>query len=146
MIPYLKYRWRLRKAFERQKKNIELNDEEIRQARRQGKKGEEIRLVEQKGYFEYTEYQDEIDALRTSYLRQKANKLVIPLPSHDDDEMWYRSQFSGDKLLTKKGYHTLFVDIIQRQKDIRDTYIPWIAALTGLLAAATGLLALIQAR
>jgi hypothetical protein len=146
MILYLKYRWRLRKSLEQQKKNMDLNDEEIHQARREGKKGEEIRLLEQEAHFEYTEYQDEIDALRTSYLRQKANKLVIPLPSHDDEEMWYRSQFSGDKLLTKKGYHTLFVDIMQRQKDIRDTYIPWIGALTGLLAAATGLLALIAAR
>ncbi|MCP4116481.1 MAG: hypothetical protein GY737_13935 [Desulfobacteraceae bacterium] len=81
--------------------------------------------------------EDEILELHTKYLKQATARLMLPLPEHPS--YWNRSRITGMNHLSAKG-------LLKVRKSIREAYSPillWIAAITGLIGAATGLVSTI---
>jgi hypothetical protein len=100
-----------------------------------GKKGEELQLISHEYSAEVDLIDDEIWELHTNYIRKNAAQLIIPLPN--DDSCWKKSKITGLNLLSAKG-------VYEMKNKIRIEYNLWlsyVAALTGVLGAATGLLA-----
>ncbi len=101
-----------------------------------GKKGEDLQITAYEYSAEADLIDDEIWELHTNYLREKAAQLIIPLPK--DDSCWEKSKITGLNLLSTKG-------VYEMKNKIRIEYSLWlsyVAALTGVLGAATGLIAI----
>ena len=80
----------------------------------------------------------------TMRLISKANKLIIPIPPFSKKEMWKASRYHSRRAVLKpNGIAELRKKIRNEQRDRRDVYLPWIVVTTGLIAALTGLLAVI---
>jgi hypothetical protein len=143
MISTIKYRWRLNRlsrkiALERKHYNKAIDEAKSRRAKQQ-----EIALLESEFFSSYDEYREEIENLITQRLIRKARRLMLPIPSHNDENMWGRCQFSNHYILTEKGITELRAIIRREQKETREMYLPWVAVLFGLVGAITGLLAII---
>lgn len=143
MIDRFKYRWQLNRLLHKRKKTERYYDKLLKNAKKEGQKRDEIEALRQEAGSEYFDIQDEIDLLITSNLLRVAEKLILPIPKSDNAEMWEESRYFSRKVLTKKGVAKLRTAIRDERKDKRDAYLPWIAGLTGLIGAITGLLAVI---
>ncbi len=67
--------------------------------------------------------------------------------SYQDEEMWEIAQTTADNILTEKGVRLLKeairkerAKISSDKKQRRDSWLPWIVAVTGLIGVITGLL------
>ena len=142
MLDDFKYRRKLNTLFAKQKKQKQFYDEYIEKARKEGKDKEEIEMLQAEASHEYFELQDKIRLLTSTHLFQKAHKLIVQSPDHRDEELWTRSLTSyGRLILTEKGINELRERIHAEQKRRRDAFLPWLGALTGIIAALTGLFA-----
>lgn len=118
-----------------QKFQNEIYDEFLKE--KKGKKNINIQEIEASYRNEDELIEDEISELHTKHLRQITARLILPIPEHPS--YWDRSKLTGMNYLSAKG-------ILEVRKSIREAYSPvfqWIAALTGLLGAASGLIAII---
>jgi hypothetical protein len=105
----------------------------------------------QHGYWaEIDELHEELEALRTKRLLRRAHRFDVPYPQppwHSEkrrDEYWVQGNMTGEWYLTTAGFNKVRGDIraeIKSQHEARTHWIAWIAALTGLLGALTGLVA-----
>lgn len=143
MISTIKYRWSLNRLFRKIAQERKFYDKLINEAKKRGPKKDEIVILEHEFFSSYDEYREEIGNLITQRLLRKARRLMLPIPSLSDKNMWDRSQFSNRSILTEKGITELRAIIRREQKETREMYLPWVAALTGLVGAITGLLAII---
>ena len=141
MISEIKYRWRLNRLYAKQNKTVRLYDKCIKKAKAEGEKREEIEILKSEESGIFFEIQDEIQSLITSHLANVAQRHFLPVPDRNDDDMW--NKFGYRKVLTDKGISQIRKTIRREKKERRDTYMPWIAAFTGLIGALTGLLAII---
>lgn len=104
-------------------------------------------LRQERDHEMYTLYQDR-EVFHTKRLLRKASRLRVPIPSRytskmEESEDWERS-WDGEWYLSKSAELQLRAVIRQEQKERNETrahWIAWIAAITGLVGAVTGLLA-----
>ena len=88
--------------------------------------------------------EDELMLLVSSYWMSVANRLLIPIPEFQEDGgAWEESRTSGRYYLTKQALSELRTAIRREQKNRQEVWLPWLAALTGLVGALTGLAAVI---
>lgn len=141
MIEYIKYRYRLAKL--------------LRDRRAVTKKYEPLLAKEKSGddmtdimYEEHTELvivDDQIHRLVTNWLWEQAKKSMIPIPSHDEEGMWEETESRpGTYHLSVKGVGTLRAALRKENKERWETLVVWVAPITGLVGALTGLLAIIM--
>lgn len=97
---------------------------------------------------------EEEDAYLSRRMISLARRLHVPIPHiHNDDgdtsDHWYRGSQTGGHYLSVLGVKALREEIRQEQKarhEIRTHYVLWVTATTGLVGAATGLVALLWKR
>lgn len=88
-------------------------------------------------------YELEIMELHTRYLYSKAQKLLLPIPDYNDESYWETPNFSNRRHLTNKGIALLRSEIRKELHERRVGLLTWVAALTGLVGAVSGLVAII---
>jgi len=97
-------------------------------------------------YWEMQEIEEGRRSLIQEKLIQKAKRLMLPVPSRDferlkenhEDQNWRYGQF-GDTLLKDDALTQLRREIRREKKEKRDSWIPIISVLTGLIGAAAAL-------
>ncbi len=89
------------------------------------------------------DYNDEIMELNTRYLYSKSQKLLLPVPDYSDNTIWEQSHISGRHNLTNKGVTQLRSAIRKELHERRIGALSWVAALTGVIGALSGLIAII---
>ena len=138
MLDGMKYRWRLRKL-ERQ-----LNEIQRTYAKhRKGLSGEELVQLRAEEGSEADPVLEKIDVLTTRRFCQIANRLMVPLPDRSDEDLWEESPYGLGKVLTSKGIWELKKLIRQERRESREGFLWWLAALTGIVGAITGLVAVL---
>ena len=143
MITAIKYQWQLRKLLREKDNAVKHYHKLVDEAKKRGAKEEEIEIITHEHWTLDNQYQEDIGSLVTQRLLRKARKLMLPIPEHGDENLWERCQYSNRSNLTEKGIAELRATIRREEKENREIYFPWIAALTGLVGAITGLVAII---
>lgn len=98
---------------------------------------------------------EEMDSIRSDRLVKKARKLDLAVPPSpygtrmERDEYWERGVMTGLWYLTTAGINKLRTDIRAEQRarqKMHAHWIAWIAALTGVIGALTGLFSILLRR
>ena len=148
MFNYLKYRFKLKKLSNSNRKTQDCFSKKISEAHKQKKPKNEIASLRDDAFFEYKMIQEEIDILITNYLRKKAHNLFVPLPTLpdiDNHKMWIKcNTISNQNVLTTLGIHTTKNAIRKEKKEKNEIVFMWAMFLIGLIGAVTGLIAVIK--
>ena len=121
-------------------------------AARQAKADDEVQSLKSEMQFELDLQREEEDAHQTKQLLRKAMRLRVPVPpvhSHGgaNSGHWYEGGQTGGWYLTVSGIREVRAEIRQEQKsrhDQRAHLVVWISAITGVIGAITGLVAVLQ--
>lgn len=144
MIDYIKYRYKLEQLFRQKKRLWEAYDTDIQIARKEGKPKEDIELLECEAWSEKDRILEDISILITDYLINRATRKFVPIPSLKEMEFWERCKVIHNRyILTDTGIRDLRSSLRLEQKERNESLVPIIAALTGIIGAATGLVALL---
>lgn len=119
---------------------------------RLAKNKDEVLSLESARRFELGLQQEEEDDYLTKQLRRKAKRLRVPVPhtrSADGNisEHWYEGSQLGGWHLTDVGIRALREEIRKEQKarnESRAQLTVWLSAITGVIGAITGLVAIVQ--
>lgn len=139
MLEAIKYRWQLRKL-EKEYSKIHQDYEK----HKKGLSGEELENLLAEESSVVWPVLEEIDLFNSRRFCQIANRLMAPLPDSKDKEMWQEQSYSRRRVLTSKGIWELKKFIRQEKRERREGYIVWLAALTGIIGAITGLSAVLS--
>ena len=104
--------------------------------------------------FELVMLQEEEDVLFTCRLLRQANRLRVPIPSRYSSEGqladdWEETQYLGALCLTDRGVSKLREEIrreVRWRHEQRAHWIAWLSAITGVVGAFTGLIAVLYHR
>ena len=139
MYKEIKYRWELRKL----EKEYNRIDKSFKKDKK-GLSGEQLEILRGEVSSEIWPVYEKIEALKTRRFRQIANRLMIPLPESKDKELWTDLQYVEGRALTDKGFWELKKFIRQEKRERREGFVVWLAALTGIIGATTGLAAVLS--
>lgn len=139
MYKAIKYRWELRKL----EKEYNRIDKSFKKDKK-GLSGEQLEILRGEVSSEIWPVYEKIEALKTRRFRQIANRLMIPLPESKDKELWTDLQYVEERALTDKGFWELKKLIRQEKRERREGFVVWLAALTGIIGATTGLAAVLS--
>lgn len=139
MIDYIAYKYKLSRLF-KERRAIRKKYEPLIQNEHPQDRGDIL-------FEEHTELvfvEDKIHRIVTNRLWEQAKRLMIPIPSSQDDGMWEPTETEpGSHHLSAKGITTLR-EAIRAEKQAHWKFaILWIAPVTGLIGACTGLIAVI---
>lgn len=135
----IKYRWNLRKLNKKYEQVAKFYAEKEKEA----KTSEDKQLLRDEEGSEIIPIQEEIDALQTKRFCQLADKLLVPTPDLKNTEMWQEKHYSYGRTLTDKGIWEVKKLIRQEKRERREGFVVWLAALTGIIGAITGLAAVL---
>jgi hypothetical protein len=114
------------------------HDRLIKQAQERKKSEREIEGMLALRYYECNEIEQSIRLLTTRTLVRTAKRLSLPIPAWKDKAMWEEDY--GDRYLTTLGVQTIRKQIRDERKEKRDSWLPWVCAITGLIGALIGLI------
>lgn len=145
MLEELSYQWRLRRLQAVQRKLRRKYDSEMKRlAKAKASLDEKAHLG-----WEYSTEDDivenELMLLRSRHLVAVASRLFIPTPQNDETSaVWVSAQDGSGRLhLTLEAQRDLAAEIRKERSGRSERFRLWLAGLTGLVGAATGLVALI---
>lgn len=138
MLRAIKYRWKLRKL-EKECSRIH----QIYSKHRKGLSGNELEQLNAEESSEVWPVFEEIDQLKSRCFYQIAHRLMVPLPDEKDKELWQEQSYGWGRVLTSKGIWELKKLIRQEKRERREGFIVWLASLTGIIGAITGLAAVL---
>jgi hypothetical protein len=142
MIDYIKYRLELVKLFKEKKSIGDLYAKEIHKSQKQAKHREEIELIEAEFSFERRWIDENISLLVTDFLLRRADRRFVPVPSRDDAGMWEQCDLVNNRYtLTSAGISKLQTSLRLENKERNEIVLKILAAITGIIGAVTGLLA-----
>ena len=121
-------------------------------AARQAKDYNEVQSLKSAMQFELELQREEEDAHQTKQLLRKAMRLCVPVPPVQpvggaNSGHWYQGNQTGGWYLTVGGIREVRAEIRQEQKsrhEQRAHLVVWISAITGVIGAITGLVAVLQ--
>jgi hypothetical protein len=87
--------------------------------------------------------QYEVDRLLTLYYLRRAARHHLPQPDDYDSRYWQKDEFRGVSRLTDAGIDFIDRALYERRKRRLEIWVPLIAALAGVVAAAAGLAAIL---
>jgi hypothetical protein len=121
-------------------------------AARRAKESAKVAELESSHMFELQMHDEDEDSFITRRLLSKARRLRVPIPrrynqdgSHSD--LWYEGSNTGRSCLTTEGMSTLREQLrkeVKARHELRSQWTVWLAALTGLIGAITGLVAMLK--
>lgn len=142
MIDYFKYRLDLARLFKKRDSVDIFYRKAIQKARKEGKTRDDIACLMAESSFENQCILEEISILVTNHLILKAKRRFVPIPSRDEPGMWDQCCVSDDRfVLTNAGISNLRSALRHENKEISEIILKIVAAITGMLGAATGLIA-----
>jgi hypothetical protein len=120
-------------------------------AARKLKDKEKVESLERDHRFEIDLHDEEEDAHLTKALLGKARRLRVPVPHRynedkTESEHWYEGNYTGRWYLTSRGVAALREEIrreLKARHEGRTQWVVWLSALTGVIGAITGLVALL---
>jgi hypothetical protein len=123
----------------------------IAEARRLKDK-EKIESLEHEHRFEIDVHDEDEDAYVTKRLLAKARRLRVPIPHRYNEDKtasddWYEGHYTGRWYLTTKGIVALRDEVrkeLRARHEARSQWVIWLSALTGVIGALTGLVALLM--
>jgi hypothetical protein len=139
MIEAVKYRWQLRKLNKKYGELSKFHAEKEAEA----KSSNDKEMLRAEAGSEIVPILEDIDSLQTKRFCQLANKLLVPIPVRSNKEMWCEKHYSYGRTLTDKGIWEIKKLIRQEKKERREGFIVWLAVLTGIIGAITGLAAVL---
>lgn len=129
--------WQLERSKHRLYRRYE---KDIKEARKRKKSDEEIESIYDNERFGAELIDDAIAQLLTRYYSRQATKNFLPRPPRDS---WEESSITGDRYLTREAIRDLRIALRQERKERSENLRLWLAGLTGLVGALTGLAALL---
>lgn len=112
-------------------------------AKKENKSHDEIESLKYDEMYEVEWIDDEIEALESRKIIESARQLVLPVPEFQKDgDLWERSKITGRYRLSKKAMMELRRLLRKEQKERREGVMLWLAAVTGIIGALSGLLAI----
>lgn len=123
-------------------------------AARKRKDNAKVQQLESDHRFEMELHEEDEDAFVSKRLLHKARRLRVPIPrTHGSDgqesDHWYQSHYSGRWYLTNLGISALRTEIrneIKARYESRSHWVVWLSAVTGVIGAITGLVAVIAGK
>jgi hypothetical protein len=120
-------------------------------AARKQKDNDKVEKLESQHRYEMELHEEDEDAYISKRLLYKARRLRVPIPRlHTSDgqesEHWHQSNYTGLWHLTNLGITSLRSEIrneIKARHESRSHWVVWLSALTGVVGAITGLVAVI---
>ncbi|RJQ51510.1 MAG: hypothetical protein C4526_09905 [Nitrospiraceae bacterium] len=93
--------------------------------------------------------EEEIDLLKTQYVKNKISKSFYSLPptpitDGNESEIWMRGSYTAEWLLTKKGFEEANNIILKIRKERRENISFWVTILFGLLGLVIGLISVLN--
>ncbi len=140
MIETIKYRRELRKLNKRR-------DELERLYAKQKAKAKTAKEIEELGAeigSEIDPILEEINSLQSKRFCQIAHKLLVPTPDRTNENFWCQRHYDYGYILTDKGIWEIKKLIRQEKRERREGFVIWLAALTGIIGATTGLAAVLS--
>jgi hypothetical protein len=110
-------------------------DAELAKAKADGKR-DELGGLEQQRYWEISEYEDKILAIRSRKLMADANDLYVYIP----DLQWETGNY-GDRYLERASASKLYLAVKEQKDKVREYRLKLAGACTGLIGALIGLIA-----
>lgn len=87
-------------------------------------------------------YEEELAVLTSSYMISLARRMFLPVPDFKPEGgAWEEASTSGRYYLNAQALSTLRSSIRKERKERHEICLLWLAALTGLVGAVTGLVA-----
>lgn len=139
MLRAIKYRWKIYKL-NKESEKIENNYKKLKKTA----KGDEYQSLHAEEGDEILPILEEVNSLRTKYFCRYANKLLVPRPDYQNKDFWQDRYYGYGRNLTDKGFWELKKLIRQDKRERREGCVVWLAALTGIIGAATGLAAVLS--
>lgn len=142
MFRWFRYQKELFTAQRRHKKLSGEFDRQFRKARQDKWDKSQLDSLDWERRSELGFIEDQIEKLVSGALIAEAHRLMLPIPEYQEDgEFWERSHWTGGIFLTRKGMVDLRASIRAERAARRDGALTWFAALTGIVGAITGLVA-----
>ena len=118
---------------------------------RLAKDNEKIQSLENDRRFEIDLIEEEDDQLLSGQLIRQARRLRVPIPHRFKEdgtpsEHWYEGRYLGGWHLTNEGVARLRDELRKEHRarhDSRAQWVVWVSALTGVIGALTGLIAVL---
>jgi hypothetical protein len=143
MINYIKYRCKIITLY-KQSENLSAKcAADIKNAHREGKTGQDIENLRSDYRHEINELNEDIASLLTDYIISKANRKFVPIPLPQETGMWEQSTITQRYILTAYGISKVRSSLRADRKEQIELFIPIVAALTGVIGAATGFVAIL---
>lgn len=115
------------------------------------RKLDDAQQLDNEEFQEYQLHRDAVDALQTRYLVEKAERLDIPIPEFlhgpsqpGEVDAWKKSSINYQFHLTVKARAELRALIRKEKNERTETAFKWVPAVTGLIGALIGLLAILH--
>lgn len=113
---------------------------------------EKVHDLEHNRRFEISFIEEEEDQLLTNNLIRSARRLRVPIPHRFDadgkpSEFWCEGQYLGGWYLTDSGISKVREEVrkeLRARHDSRAQWVAWVSALTGVIGALTGLIAVLS--
>jgi len=107
--------------------------------------------LEENRQFEIDLHDEDEDAHITKTLLRTARRLRVPIPhryngDRSESDLWYEGRFTGRWCLTSKGVSAVREEIrreLKARHEAKSHWVVWLSALTGLVGAVAGLVALL---
>jgi len=142
MIEGIRFHLKIRSLLRMSQRVDRDNRDAIDQARVDGKNSDEIQSLEHDAQHDYREFDELIRESMTTYLSNRARKLILPLPSEED--AWSEGYLYRTRILTEKGIAELRSAIRQEKSERSHLWVTPISLAIGLIGAATGLIGLLS--
>lgn len=109
------------------------------------KSRDDIAAIESFAWFEESMIDEEIAILVTDYLVTEARQNFVPIPSREDKECWEQCQRISERhVLSSTGISKLRSVLRAEAKEKKELFLKVLAAVTGVLGAITGLVAVLN--
>ncbi|MCK4914512.1 MAG: hypothetical protein KAS69_07970 [Planctomycetes bacterium] len=144
MLETTKYHYCLKKLYKEQQKTSNLYSHLIVDAKNKKKPQDEIEKLRSEEMNESQIIDEKIGSLVTQRLCKKADQLMVPIPDYHDEEYWNdMCVYRQGRILTTKGVCEVKKAIRAEKRERREGFVVWMAALTGIIGAITGLVAVV---
>jgi len=138
LVQWILFKWRLAKLERDRAAVLKAHQKAIKKAKADEENIQLIQGLHQDQYFEITMLDSTRASLVTRRLLSIAYALMLPTPQ---DDYWERCEVTGYRVLTDEGIHLLRRSIREERKSRREAALAWLAAITGVVGALTGLIA-----
>ncbi|MBI5062742.1 MAG: hypothetical protein HZB87_04550 [Desulfatitalea sp.] len=117
---------------------------EIEKSRKERKPAKDIQELDHDAWFEQRLIDEEISILTTERLIRRAQRYFVPIPSVKEDGMWTKCEFTENRyILTSSGISKVRSLLRSEYKEGLEFILKILAALTGIVGAITGLVAVL---